>query len=172
MTAKLTNRLSLPCPYCGSATGDVCRNAKGQGIKPHLSRLRPDVSARGPGRPKGVYYTKTLAGPAELASELMLGQCPKCGAKPYKPCRNGSGHATNPHDARPYHDESDPPETPMTTNPNCRRCGSEAPPLFHWHTDTMDAGLLCKNCTTQAVLRCYGIATVQPCPDRRVGEPL
>ena len=161
MTAKLTNRLGIACPYCGSAAGDVCRNGKGERVKVHSPRLRPDGPAKGPGRPKGHYYTKTLAGPADLANQLQLGDCPKCGAAPYKPCRNGSGHATNPHDGRPY-EESDPPETTMTTITKgiCRRCSSTTPPLFHWKTDTMDAGLLCKNCTTQAVLRCYGIATV------------
>ena len=168
MTAKLTNRLGIACPYCGSAAGDVCRNGKGERVKVHSPRLRPDGPAKGPGRPKGHYYTKTLAGPADLANQLQLGECPKCGAAPYKPCRNGRGHAVIPHDGRPYDDESDGRETPMTTIPKaiCRRCGSTTPPLFHWKTDTMDAGLLCKNCTTQAVLRAYGVVAMVaiPCP--------
>ena len=153
MTAKLTNRLGIACPYCGSAAGDVCRNGKGERVKVHSPRLRPDGPAKGPGRPKGVYYTKTLAGPAELASQLQLADCPKCGAKPFQPCRDGRGHATNPHDGRPY-EESDPPETTMTPNPQCRRCGSSQPPLIDFK---QDVGILCKPCVRHAILRCYGV---------------
>ena len=103
---------------------------------------------------------------AKLTKRLGIA-CQYCGSAAGDVCRNGRGHATNPHDLRPY-EESDPPETTMTTITKgiCRRCGSTTPPLFHWKTDALDAGLLCKNCTTQAVLRAYGVVAMVaiPCP--------
>ena len=42
----------------------------------------------------------------------------------------------------------------MTTNPNCRRCGSSQPPLIDFK---QDVGILCKPCVRHAILRCYGV---------------